>query len=397
MENRSENIEVTHMVVGLRHNFFAARAVFVMLSSVMCSHGQSAQPEKPPMADDVFKNVQTLKGLTVDQFMSTMGFISAALNMNCADCHDTSSIAGFALESPNKRTARRMIAMVNGINKNSFGGKRAVTCYSCHRADPRPRVIPRLSDQYGMPPPEEPNEVEPRERSAPNAPTAEQIFARYIQALGGPQRVASLTSFVGHGNYEGFDTGGDKVPVDVYAKAPSQRTTVVHLTAGDNVRTFDGKNYWTTAAGTFLPIPVLVMSGGELEGARLDAALTFPAQIQQILKNWRTGFPATTVDDVDVDVVQGTGADNMPVKLFFDKKSGLLIRQVRFADATLGLIPAQIDYTDYRDVAGVKLPFHWTVTWTDGRSTIDLAAVEPNVAIDTARFAKPLPAARRAQ
>src|SRR5262245_36913170 len=40
--------------------------------------------EKPPMADDVFKNIQVLRRLTVDQFMGRMGFITAALSMNCS-------------------------------------------------------------------------------------------------------------------------------------------------------------------------------------------------------------------------------------------------------------------------------------------------------------------------
>jgi len=29
----------------------------------------------------------------------------------------------------------------------------------------------------------------------------------------------------------------------------------------------------------------------------MDAALSFPAQIKQALKDWRTGFPTTTIDD----------------------------------------------------------------------------------------------------
>jgi hypothetical protein len=91
------------------------------------------------------------------------------------------------------------------------------------------------------------------------------------------------------------------------------------------------------------------------------------------------------------------GADNTLVKLYFDKKSGLLVRQVRFADATLGLIPTQIDYGDYREVAGVKMPFRWTVAWTDGRSTIELTSVEPNVAIDAAKFARPMPVSPQAK
>ena len=347
------------------------------------------------MADDVFKNIRVLRGLTVDEFMGTMGFIAAALSMNCSECHDTSSTEAYALDNPLKQKTRQMIGMVNAFNKGYFGGKREVTCYSCHRGDIRPRITPRLSDQYGTPPPSDPNDVEVGEKPNPKAPTADQVLDKYLQALGGAQRVASLTSFVGQGNYEGFDTQGDKVPVDVYAKFPNQRTTVVHLQTGDNIRTFDGTNYWTTSAGTLLPIPVLAMSGGELAGARIDAALSFPSRIKQALKDWRSGFPSTMIDDNDVDVIQGMNTDNSPVKLYFDKKTGLLLRQLRFSNTPIGLNPTQVDYGDYREVAGVKIPFYWKVTWTDGQSTTQLTNVEANVTIDAARFARPAPASQR--
>ena len=117
-----------------------------------------------------------------------------------------------------------------------------------------------------------------------------------------------------------------------------------------------------TSIGTLLPLPVLELTGGELDGARLDAVLSFPAQIKQAFPDWRTGFPYTDIDDNAVDIVRGTGAQNIPVKLYFDRKSGLLVRLVRYSETPIGVNPRQIDYADYRDVAGVKLPFRWTVT-----------------------------------
>jgi len=321
--------------------------------------------------------------------MGTMGFIAAALSMNCSECHNTGSAADYAVDTPRKQTARKMILMVNGLNKANFGGKREVTCYSCHRSDARPKVTPSLAEQYGTPPPDDPNELEIAEAPNPSAPKADQILDKYVQALGGAQRLASVTSFTGKGTYEGFDTEGDKFPVEIYAKAPNQRTTIVHLRAGDNVRTYDGRNAWNTSAGTLLPVPVISLTGGDLEGAKLDASLSFPQQIKQTLKNWRTGFPSTTIDDKEVDVVQGSSADNTPVKLYFDKKSALLVRQVRYTDTALGLNPIQVDYADYRDVSGVKMPFRLVVTWTDGRSTIVLSEMRANVSIDAAKFAKP--------
>jgi outer membrane lipoprotein-sorting protein len=313
--------------------------------------------------------------------------------MNCSECHNTGSAADYAVDTPRKQTARKMILMVNGLNKANFGGKREVTCYSCHRSDARPKVTPSLAEQYGTPPPDDPNELEIAEAPNPTAPSADQILNKYIQALGGAQRLASVTSFVGKGTYEGFDTEGDKFPVEIYAKAPNQRTTIVHLRAGDNVRTYDGRNAWNTSAGTLLPVPVISLTGGDLEAAKIDASFSFPQQIKQTLKNWRTGFPSISIDDKEVDVLQGSSADNTPVKLYFDKKSGLLVRQVRYTDTALGLNPSQVDYADYRDVSGVKMPFRLVVTWTDGRSTIVLSELRANVSIDAAKFAKPAGAA----
>ena len=361
----------------------------LILLAVALANGQGAPQEKPLMADDVFKNIQVLRGLTVDQFMGTMGFIAAALSMNCSECHHTGSVERYADDTPMKQTARKMILMVNTLNKANFGGKRMVTCYSCHRSDARPKVTPSLAEQYGTPPPDDPDELEIPETPNTGAPTADQVLNKYIQALGGAQKLAGVMSFTGKGNYEGFDTEGDKFPVEIYAKAPNERTTIVHLRAGDNIRTFDGRNAWNTSAGTLLPIPVFTLTAGDLEGAKIDAALSFPAQIKQLLTNWRTGFPSTTIDDKEMDVVQASSPDNTPVKFYFDKKTGLLARQVRYTDTALGLNPTQVDYADYRDVSGVKMPFRLTTTWTDGRSTIVLSELRANVSIDAAKFAKP--------
>ncbi len=122
-----------------------------------------------------------------------------------------------------------------------------------------------------------------------------------------------------------------------------------------------------------------------------------PAASKQALSNWKVGFPVTTIDDKDVNIVQGTGAGKTRVKLYFDDKTGLLTRQVRYADTPVGMVPTQVDYADYREVAGVKLPYHIVITWTDGQSDILLNDIQANVPIDPAKFAKPAPATVRKQ
>jgi len=224
--------------------------------------------------------------------------------------------------------------------------------------------------------------------AAPKGPSADQILDKYIQVIGGAQKVGALTSYIAKGTQQAF-ADPDKSPVEIYAKAPNQRTTIVHTPNGDSTTTYDGRSGWVAAPATDRPFTLLELDRGELEGAKLDGALAFPAQIKQTLTQWRVGLPAT-IDDRDVQLVQGTTDGRYPVNLYFDGTSGLLVRVVRFTDSPVGLNPTQIDFDDYRDVAGVKMPFHWTVSWLDGRSVFQLSDVQPNAAIDAAKFAKPV-------
>jgi len=353
---------------------------------------QSPTGDRQPMSDEVFKNVQVLKGTPVNEFMGTMGFFAASLGLNCVYCHVAESLQNwdkFADDVPRKRMSRTMIQMVNAINLNNFGGRPVVTCYSCHHGSVRPKAIPSLAEQYGVPA-EDPNEIEivPQAQSGP---PPDQVLDKYIAALGGAEKLAGVTSLTAQGTYEGYETYHQKVPFELYAKAPAQLTTTVHTQNGDSTTVFDGRAGWIAAADK--PVHLFpLLRGAELDGARMDAELFFPAKIKDALTNWRAGFPVTTLEDREVQVIQGTGAGKTRVKLYFDKESGLLLRQVRYIETKVGANPLQIDYKDYREKNGVKLPFAWTVTWTDGQSTYEVRDYEANAAIDAARFAKPAPA-----
>ena len=363
---------------------------------------QNPPAQKQPMAEDVLKNVQVLKGIPLDEFMGTMGFFAAALDLNCVDCHvpEATGTGGgsgdfkrYADDTPLKETARKMILMVRAINKNNFAGQPMVTCYTCHRSSERPEVEPSLTEQYEVVPEPDPNKVERAGKAnAPGAPSADQILDKYIQAIGGAQRLATLTGIVAKGTYQGFDTADSKVPAEVYAKAPNQRATVAHIHAEGGIKestaTYDGRNGWVYARDT--TVPMLTLSGGNLDGAKVDAELSFPGRIKQTLANLNANYPDTSIDDRPVSIVAGNVGKSL-VKLYFDKESGLLVRQVRDASTIVGPNPTQIDYSDYREVSGIKMPFHWVVSWTDNRTTWDITDVQLNVPIDAAKFAKPTP------
>ena len=386
--------------VSARALVLAALATFALLPLSSAPAAGQAAAARQLMSEQAFKNVTVLKGIPVDEFMNTMGFIAAATNYNCIDCHVEPKVEGdwsvYAQETPRKATARRMILMVQDINRTNFGGARVVTCYTCHRnLQGAPKITPRLADQYGEPPTLDPNEVEIT-RQATGAPSADQVFDKYLQAVGGAQKAAAVTSIVFKGTYEGY--AEPKAPVDIYVKAPNQRTMIVHTDGGDRTTACDGNNGWMAAPAADKPFPVISYTGGDLDGVRLDAVLSLPAGIRQAMTKPAVG--STSIDDKDVMVVQGTAnGGRSSIKLYFDKQSGLLVRQVRFADTVIGRVPIQVDYSDYRDVAGtgVKLPFHVITTWTDGRSDVLLTSAETNVPIDASKFNQPTPSASRKQ
>ncbi len=364
-----------------------AAALLACLAGVTIVKAQA--PEKAPLSDEVFKNVQVMKGIPVDQFMTTMGFFAASLGMSCEDCHmaDDRNWSGFAADNTRKNMARRMIRMVQKINEDNFGGRQMVSCWSCHRGADAPRTVPDFNVQYGPLAPPDPNAIVAQN---PLSPMPDEVFTKYIQAVGGAQRAAALASFTATGTNVGYGPeSADKRATEIYARAmPLQRSIVIHTSNGDNTTTFNGTNGWYAAP--LRPVDVLSLAGQELAGAKVDAMLLFPAQIKQIAPRWRVGT-STTIDDKDVDVVQGNTADGIIVSLYFDQKTSLLTRSVRYTDSPVGKIPVQVDYSDYRDVAGVKMPYKFTMTWLDGRDNFELTQIRANATVEAARFAKPAP------
>jgi hypothetical protein len=348
---------------------------------------QGAPAEGVPMAENVFRNIQVLKGIPADEFMDTMGMFASSLLFDCTGCHVQEILTNrdaFAMSTPRIQRARQMVVMVNTINKNFFAGQPRVTCFTCHRGADSPEVIPDLALQYSDVADENPNAM----RIFPDARlSADKIFGRYIEAIGGSTRVSGLTSFVATGTYAGFNTSDAKVPIEIYAKAPDQRMQLVRTFEGDAIKTYDGRSAW--AAEGWRQIPLMTFTGGNLTGARFEAIMSFPAAIQKAYAQWQA-MPIT-LDGRNVQVLQGTNPGELPVNLYFDEESGLLVRTLRWTRTVVGTIPTQTDYSDYRDVGGIKWPFHMRVTWTNGQNMIELAEVRPNAAIDAARFAKPAP------
>src|SRR5262249_8836256 len=130
----------------------------VWLSSLVLAaqtQGQAVGSTAGKKAGEAFKNVttSTLKELSVDDFVASMGLISANLGLDCADCHPNAGTdkADFVIDTPRKITTRRMVEMVAGINRANFGGVQRVTCWTCHHGRITPSTTISLDAWYDTP------------------------------------------------------------------------------------------------------------------------------------------------------------------------------------------------------------------------------------------------------
>ena len=344
--------------------------------------GQKAAGQK--LAEEQFKNIQVLKGIPADQLIPAMQFISASLGVDCEYCHDHQAMDSD--DKKPKKIARQMMTMMFDIDKNNFDGRLDVTCHSCHRGAAKPVSIPVIKDE----------EMEgvgaagkkPAESTA--LPKPEELLDKYVAALGGAAAVEKITTRVQKGKLLAF--GGQSFAAEVYSKAPDKRVSVMHLKDGDSVTAFDGQRGWMSVPGR----PAHMMSASENDSARLDADLHFPVHVKTMYSKF-TVKSGEKIDGHDTYLVEGREEGHPPLRLYFDTQTGLLLRLVRYAQSPLGLNPTQIDYADYREADGVKVPFRWTLSRPGNRFTIQVEEMKQNVPVDDGKFTAPLPPAQAEQ
>jgi photosynthetic reaction center cytochrome c subunit len=361
-------------------NKLPAALATISIAAALAAHAQS--PSTPKLAEQEYKNIKVLKGIPADQVIPAMQFITASLGVECEYCHvrQERTMAFDKDDKKPKLTARKMIQMMFAINKDNFEGKREVTCYSCHRGTADPVGVPIITDEEPKPEAAEkkPGAVQPA------LPSGDQLLDKYLAAVGGGDAVQKITSRVQKGTITAF--GGQRFPIDVYDKAPDKRISVVHVPGGDSVTAFDGHSGWLSVPGR----PAHFMTPEENAGARIDADLYLPVHLKSLYQKFMA-MSGEKIDGHDTTLVVGHSEGQPPLRLYFDPQSGLLLRLIRYTETPLGRLPTQIDYSEYRDADGVKVPFRWSLARPGNRFTIQVDQLQQNVPVDDAKFNPPPP------
>jgi photosynthetic reaction center cytochrome c subunit len=359
-----------------------AQVASILVLSIVATRG--ARPQGPvgagqaiPTAGRRFRNIQVLKEMPADRVFPSMSFFGASLNVDCGFCH----VDGPDFDKDdkkNKQVARKMMEMELAINQANFRGQPVVTCHTCHRGSATPVRFPlpsvaRQGDDDGV-----------TVRGAALSEAASEIIEKYIDAIGGAAAVGRISTYVEKGSYSNSIFPGS-FAFEAFTKAPGQRLEVIHYPRGDSLTGYGHGGGWTKKSSD----PADDMSAAATDYFRSLADIEEPARIRRQLSNARVA-PRGMIDGRPINVLVGLQPDHPPMTYCFDRQSGLLVRVLRYTQTPFGPNPVQADYSDYRAVGGIKVPFRRTFIQSRSQYTIQLQQVQENVRVDDAKFVKPM-------
>jgi hypothetical protein len=342
---------------------------------------QAAPAEKT--VEQAQKNIQVLNGLPQSQLIPVMNYMASSLGAKCTYCHiNKDGKWDFASdEKPEKGTAREMIKMVQGVNKATFKGNPAVGCFTCHRGNNSPVRVPDLPIAAPTPLAEAAGAATAAKETPP---TADQVLAKYTEAIGGKAAIDKVKTRAMKGTW--LSSNGSTLGYEVYQTAPDKIYTVLNTPRqGVIERGFNGKTAWEKGARGLR----------DIEGTELFFLRRYPDLFKDIKLQGqftRISFGGRDkIDGRDVYVLRGIGTDGKGERLFFDMQTGLLVRRITTTPTVVGLIPEQVDYEDYREVDGMKLPFTIRTTSIDSfyNSIRKFTEIKLNAPVDETKFNKP--------
>ena len=326
----------------------------------------SMQTKQLETAGQKFKNIKVLNDMPADQLGKVMNIFSASLNVKCNFCHVEGDFAKDGKEE--KETARQMIKMNLELNKNYFDNRPEISCNTCHNGKTHPQSLPNLN----------PVAIEERPKQPEKKPTVDEILDRYMQALGGRENIGKIsTRSIKASRVE--PDGKTVEPEEILQKGGKLLVSTAYPKTVVS-EAFDGTNAWKRAG-----VNNIVLKTEEAEQIKRNAQFLAATDLKTVYQKLDFRF-VDKIGDKEVYLLTGTLADNSRERLYFDAQTGLLVRRIALTPTVLGNFQYQVDYSDYRDFGGVKLPTTMRVAVPNISWTRQISEVKSNLPIDDAKF-----------
>src|SRR5215510_15055941 len=332
-----------------------------------------AQPEDKP-AEQVYKNIQVMKGMPASRLMSAMSRLTQSLGVDCSHCHVPDALDKD--DKPAKQTARKMFELVRTINA-TLGANR-VTCYTCHRGQPQPASAPPAPANAASKSELSTPEIKPADPKA----NVDAILNQYVQALGGRDVLERVTTRVKTGTL--VAQGGMKAPLEVYEKAPNKTLTIFRAPHGTNQMGFDGAIGWTKTPEQGLREE----AGQQLDFIKSEAEFYKELKLKERYSKL-TLLGTALLENREAYVIEAAPPRGQPEKLYFDRQTGLLVRLDVVPNLGQEKMQVQMYFEDYRAVDDVKLPFAIRRARPGFTLTYQFDEIKLNAPVDDSRFNKP--------
>lgn len=347
-----------------------AALFFVVL--IFTQKRQQAQT-KIETAGQKFKSIKVLNEMPADQMGKVMNMMAASLGVNCNFCHAENDFAKEGFE--HKDIARDMLKMTFDINKKYFNARAEVNCNTCHQGKPHPPSGFPLSPNF-----REPRPIQPEKK-----PSVEEILAKYEKAIGGKINLAKITSREIKAQRlepdnktfeaETIWQKGEKLFVQtIYPSKEFGDYVVKEIFDGATVRKFGNDSEIT-------------LKPDEAEQIKREAELFANSNLQTVYKKLEF-FRLEKIDGNAVFVINAMTDSDQTEKLYFDVSTGLLVRRTASTPTVLGDHVFQVDYADYKNFGGVKLPTTVKFAVPQIYWTRKILSVKNNAAIDDTKFTK---------
>lgn len=307
--------------------------------------------------------------MPADQLGKVMNLMSASLGVNCNYCHIEGDFAKDGKEE--KESAREMITMTLGINKNSFGGRPEISCNTCHQGHTHPQSAINFDQPASEPRPKQPDAK----------PTVDAILGKYETAIGGKDALAKITSRTITALR--VEPDGKTSETEAILQKGGKLSVVTTYPKTVVTETFDGATAWKRAGANDIPL-----KADDIEQIKRGAQIFSYADLKTIYPKMDYRF-TDKINGREVYLVLATTADNQRERLYFDSQTGFLVRRVSSVPTILGAFQYQTDYADYKDFGGVKLPTTVRYAMPNIVWTRKITDVKINQPIDDAKFNVP--------
>jgi hypothetical protein len=351
-----------------------------------------------------------------------MQYIAAALGVQCNYCHVQGQNDSDDKET--KKTAREMMQMVAKLNATYFDGKPRISCASCHNGRSKPVRTPPLAMEMTVE--QAAAAARGRGRGGPGGPgggapgfggapgggrgaepppppvpteTVDDILAKYVQALGGQAAVQNAKTRVMTGTVTTRDLVTSNVTVQ--EKATGEYRIDIATQPVATIRATNGTAAWAVGGGGGrggfggAPDAARDLAGFQMQQGLRLADFALPLHVKDRYTSLLVNKAYDTIDGKSVVQLTGNPYPNVAETLSFDRETGLLVRRsITTGSGGVGFsilnLPEQIDYSDYRDVGGVKVPYTVRHSTWNQVTTEKFVDVKINAPVADEIFAKPV-------